>query len=168
MKKLLVFALVCSFGIISCNALRLNSNDGISNIQHSSKPKYTAENLQITIERTACYGMCPTYTLKIYGDGKAVWEGFKNVKVEAKDSAVISQNDIVKLVDAFDANNFFSLNDRYHSDMVTDLPSTTVTIFKNGQRKSVYSYFGAPEAFTKVAWAVDDIAIAQGWLHNRD
>jgi hypothetical protein len=163
----LIFGISAIF-LSACNALRLNSNDGISNFQSTTKPKYTAENLQITINRSPCYGMCPTYNMTIYGDGKVVWEGMKNVKAETLDSTMISQADIQKLVDAFENYSFWNLKDRYHSDMVTDLPSTTVTIVKDGRRKSVYSYFGAPESFTKVAQAVDDVAIARGWLHNRE
>ncbi|MES2766344.1 MAG: DUF6438 domain-containing protein [Bacteroidota bacterium] len=166
MKKILCFTFLCGIVLSSC---ALNSNQGISNLQPEKavlKPKYTAENLQITLEKTPCYGMCPTYSLKIYGDGKVVWDGTKNVKKEAQDSAMISQDEIVKLVNSFDVNNFYSFNDRYESRMVTDLPSTTVTIVKNGERKSVYSYFGAPKEFTNVARAIEDIAIAQGWLER--
>lgn len=167
MKKILGFTFL--YAMISLSSCALNSNQGISNLQPvatTSKPKYTAENLHITIEKTPCYGMCPTYSLKISGDGKAVWEGTKNVKREAQDSAMISQDEVAKLVNAFDANNFYTLEDRYDSRMVSDLPSTTITIVKNGQRKSVYSYFGAPKEFTNVAHAIEDIAVAHGWLER--
>lgn len=165
MKKILAFIFLCGIFLSSCS---LNSNQGISNLQpaQNSTQKYTAENLQISISRSPCYGMCATYNLNISGDGKVMWEGFKNVKMETKDSAMISQNDIINLVNAFDTNDFYSFKDRYHSDMVTDLPSTTITIVKDGKRKSVYSYFGAPKEFTNVTRAIEDIAVAQGWIER--
>ncbi|HYF02500.1 MAG TPA: DUF6438 domain-containing protein [Patescibacteria group bacterium] len=158
--------LIIAVGVGACNSLGLNTNNGISNLQETSKPRYTRENLQITIERTACFGACPTYVFTIYGDGKAIWEGFKNVKAERTDSAIISQVEIQRLIDVFEAKKFYDLNDRYHSDMVTDLPSTTITFFKEGRRKKVYSYFGAPKEFSEVALAVDQIAVEKGWLER--
>ena len=41
----------------------------------------------ITLERTTCFGVCPVYTLTIYGDGRVVYEGTRFVRTEGERTA---------------------------------------------------------------------------------
>ena len=36
----------------------------------------------ITLERTACFGVCPVYKLTIYGDGRVLYDGIRFVRTE--------------------------------------------------------------------------------------
>ncbi len=49
-------------------------------------PAAAQENSQpvITLERTACFGACPVYTLSIYADGTVVYNGERFVDVEGE------------------------------------------------------------------------------------
>ena len=38
--------------------------------------------IQISLERTICFGRCPNYRVTIEGDGSVTYEGWRFVKVE--------------------------------------------------------------------------------------
>ena len=46
----------------------------------------------ITLERTACFGVCPVYKLTVYGDGRVVYEGKRFVRVEGTITRNISES----------------------------------------------------------------------------
>ncbi len=55
------------------------------------------KSLIITLERGACYGMCPVYSLTIYGNGKVVYKGDMFVKVAGKIVFGISEEKVKNL-----------------------------------------------------------------------
>jgi hypothetical protein len=37
--------------------------------------EYALADIEIGLERTVCFGTCPSYTLQIFGDGRVIYEG---------------------------------------------------------------------------------------------
>jgi len=95
--------------------------------------------LEITMERTICFGTCPAYTLKIFGNGTGVYEGKGSVKVEGIQNFTLTRGQLDELVKAFETANYFSFKD-YYSVAATDLPSTMTSITFQGHAKAVEHY----------------------------
>jgi hypothetical protein len=115
------------------------------------------------MERTACFGFCPVYEVTVYGDGEVQYIGKDFVEVEGEQTSQISEEQVRVLVQAFYDAGFFEMEDRYE-DNVTDLPSTTTTITIDGETKSVYNYYGAPESLIELEQTIDRISGASEWV----
>ncbi|RMF70689.1 MAG: hypothetical protein D6744_19060 [Planctomycetota bacterium] len=97
---------------------------------------------EITLERTPCFGACPTYKLRLRRDGTAAYEGIANVRrmgrYSAKDVGHFFER-LARLAVAIDYQHF----DSKYTMRVTDLPSTITSIVVDGKRKQVVNYGGA-------------------------
>jgi hypothetical protein len=130
------------------------------------------EGAVITMERTACYGTCPVYTLMIKGDGSVVYEGKDFVKVKGKQTSNISEDDVKQLIDEFYEMDYFSLEDSYtykvNKDgirtLVQDLPTTKTSITIEGKTKSVENYYGAPEKLKVLEDKIDEMCNTMQWV----
>src|SRR6266404_6290314 len=67
----------------------------------------------ITLERTECYGTCPSYKLSILANGEVVFVGERNVKRVGKVKGRINQDHLKQLLAEFERINYFSLKDDY-------------------------------------------------------
>ena len=85
----------------------------------------------ITIEESACEGDCPAYTLTIYNNGAARFNGKLNVIKIGKHQYQFSKEDTKNLFDYISAIDILDFQDEYKS-MIADLPTTVIT-FKEKQ-----------------------------------
>lgn len=124
------------------------------------------ETVVITLERSACFGPCPIYTLSIQGDGTVTYDGKRFVKVEGRRTYKIPKSDVKKLVEQFYKIGYFSLKDEYTQvenpdgtvTVVTDLPTHTTSIAIGGRKKRVVNYFGGPESLRELENKIDEIS----------
>ena len=114
-----------------------------------------------------CRGKCPVYTITIYGDGRAVYAGKKNVDKIGPYEKKLEKSQITELVKAFNDANFFEFKDEYTSK-ITDLPTTYTTFTTNDKTKQIRDYYGAPEELKKLEKMVEDIANSEGWKKASD
>jgi hypothetical protein len=126
----------------------------------------------ITLERTACLGTCPVYSVRISSDGRVDYEGKQFVRVVGHAGATLAAGEFASLVKAFEQIDFFALDDSYrfvvHPDgsrsAVTDLP-TTITSIQLGERaKTVVDYVGAPAALHDLERRIDADAGTMRWI----
>lgn len=110
----------------------------------------------ITLERTRCYGFCPSYTLAISGDGTIIFSGIYFAKADNNGTwkrtgvikSHITQEQVSQLIDEFEKANYFSLQDSYGiakdgcPSVRTDNPSAFTSIQLNGRKKTIYHYLG--------------------------
>jgi hypothetical protein len=121
----------------------------------------------ITLERTACFGTCPVYSLTIRGDGTVAYEGKDFVEVKGPAETTISQDQIEKLIVEFEKADFFSLKDSYAERTITDAPTVITSITVDGKSKTVEHYHGdlsAPEKLTALEDRIDDIVNSDQWI----
>ncbi len=104
----------------------------------------TDEDMLIELKRTPCYGYCPVYTLKIDKHGKGLFDGVENVEKIGRFSFSLSHDELVELDNAFLQVDFYQLRNIYDAQ-VSDLPTTYITYNKDGNRKKIMDYYGAPE-----------------------
>ena len=152
------------------------------------EPKVPSDTL-ITLERTGCYGSCPSYTLTISADGsvvfnaKAYWVE-ENKARRVKESGVIlskvSREQLLQLTSEFEKANYFSLRDFYKEanecpgGIATDSPTVYTSFQINGRRKAISHYYGCvgeagifsiyPPELVNLETRVDEIVNTEQWM----
>jgi hypothetical protein len=123
--------------------------------------------LRITLARTNCYGMCPTYTIEIHGDGTVLYEGEGGVAVEGRQRGAISKEALQELVEVFRKADYFSLADGYIS-FTTDDATHTTSISFDDKAKWVVNYIGSdvgmPRSVSELEAAIDRLSGASKWV----
>ena len=129
------------------------------------------ESFSVVLERTACFGTCPVYTVTVRGSGLVEYVGSYNVEVIGSRSARIGSDEVRNLVQAFNSVNFLSLRDRY-SEGCTDMPTAIISISFDGRTNQVSNYFGGCEgetsgpqvALNRLARQIDTTAGTVRWI----
>lgn len=128
--------------------------------------------IQITLERTICFGRCPSYRLTIKADGTVTYEGWQFVKVEGTRGKKIPVAKVQELVRAFTEIDFFNLKEVYDSEInadgsmttATDMPMIITSLTLNGRSKRVEDSFGAPQKLRALEKKIDQVAGTSMWV----
>lgn len=103
------------------------------------------------MERGACYGRCPQYTITINGDGNVTFDGKENIKVKGTAESKLEAEEVKQIIEEFEKNFFFDLNDTYDEancpNAATDLPTVVYTVKTKGKEKTVSHYTGCVDGF---------------------
>lgn len=129
----------------------------------------------ITLERSVCFGTCPSYIVTVSSDGKVTWDGRDFVKTTGKATAQIQPDDFDKLVKEFEKIQFATLDDKYQPgtrgcpESATDNPSAQTSIRMNGKTKSVLHYYGCRDSdvlrrLTALERNIDEVAGTERWI----
>ncbi len=123
--------------------------------------------VMITLTRGVCFGFCPDYTVTITGDGQVTYTGRRFVNVTGEQHATIPAADVQRLLQRFDAINFDQLQDAYRAN-VSDLPTHTIVLERNGRRKAVVDYGGVqagmPREVRDLQQEIDRVANTARWV----
>jgi uncharacterized protein DUF6438 len=136
------------------------------------QPPDVPADTMISLQRTACFGPCPVYTVKIDARGRVTYEGEKFVRVVGRQIARIDRSAVGKLLAHAERIHFFDMRNAYRAienpdgsmTMVTDLPTKIVTVTANHRTKRVEDYVGAPDALAEFEVAIDEAAGTQRWV----
>jgi hypothetical protein len=129
----------------------------------------------ITLERSVCFGTCPSYKVTVASDGTVTFEGRDFVKTKGTATAQVKPEDFQKLVKEFEKTKYFSLDDKYEPGTpgcgvaATDLPSARTSIQMIGKMKSVSHYHGCRESevlrsLSVLERKIDEIAGTEKWI----
>ncbi len=133
---------------------------------------------EITLERGACFGRCPIYSLKITSDGRVRFLGQSYTGTQGKATGRISDKNLRSIISEFEKARFFEMKSRYQSGKdcgvsSTDSPSVTVSIKIRALRKSVYFYLGCQNAPNNISARmiglskkIDEAANAEQWVNG--
>lgn len=130
------------------------------------EPETTGQDVQITLERTACFGTCPVYTITIYGDGSIVYDGRNFVDAMGEQFSTISPQAVADLVQAMTDIGYFDLADSYTNYYVTDMPSVLTSLTVDGKTKHIERYMGdeaAPLSLVEIEVMIDTITNSEQW-----
>lgn len=149
---------------------------------HSAMP----DDVTISLSRSACYGLCPNYTVVIHGDGRvrfstdvkavsgadAVFRQFapsQGVLMPGMHEDRIPPQSVLELLAQFQHAGFWRLKDRYVA-MATDNPRQIITLEVDGRRKQVTDYLGTevgmPHSVRDLEEAVDRVAGTARWVNG--
>jgi hypothetical protein len=120
-----------------------------------------------SLERTACYGRCPIYTVTVLRDGTVQWEGKHFVKLTGKASARLPAAKLAELADAFQKAGYFALKDKYTRYDVTDHPSANLSYDDGTHKKAIAHYHGdrsAPAVLDELEERIDEIVGTSKWI----
>jgi hypothetical protein len=165
----IALALVVFSTIFSCRPADSNSNSDSNSGSASSGTtgEYLATHY-IELKKDPCFGFCPVYKIKITGDGKAVYNGKKNVEKEGVWYRTLSAEQTKALFKAFEEADYWSFRDEYTAQ-VTDLPTTWTTFSLGEKNKTIKDYYGAPKELKALEEMVAQIAEEEdGWKHDTE
>ncbi len=125
-------------------------------IQDSQIP--LKESIFLTMERTPCFGKCPSYKITIFNTGNVIYEGFSFAQKEGKHIKKLSKKQLSEIQSQIDIIKLFELNDKYDS-RITDIPSTHLYVIYKGKKKKIVDRVNAPEKLKKFEKLIDSIVI---------
>lgn len=111
----------------------------------AEEPKNPADSLIIAFEKTACFGRCPVYKIKVYASGFAVYEGLNFSEKMGLYATRFSQEKIERIFESAEKIEFFELASEYENPQVTDLPSTITMLNNDGKKHRIKARIGTPE-----------------------
>ena len=124
--------------------------------------------IAITLERTECYGRCPSYIVTLSNEG-IVFEGRK-FSTLGKHNDKINIKDVRRLAQKFIDADFYSMEGEY-ADLVTDFPTDILSITIDGQKKEVVDYVGEwvgmPAVIKELENEVDTLGGTSRWVTRK-
>lgn len=151
-------------------------------------PDANPADVEITLERSACFGSCPDYKVSLTGDGKVrfstrenafpgtaaevhrMFNG-RNVVWPGVHEANVDPNAVASLLERFRASHFMGMKSEYIAS-VTDNATQALTLRIGNVTKRVVDYVGPevgmPASIRELEAAVDEVAGSKRWvLGNR-
>lgn len=128
--------------------------------------------LSISLERTGCFGSCPSYVLTILADGGVTFEGRQDVKSKGVFRKKLAPAKLAPIFQKIEEIHFWELEDSYRTkknpdgsiSMITDLPTRYVTVQSSTKSKRVEDYYGAPPGIHELERLMDEIAGVSEWI----
>lgn len=146
------------------------SNGGVDTLRKSRTHKEVEAAhhgiTEIGIERTRCYGTCPSYTFIVKSDGTFRYIGEKYAKREGEFTGKINTRDFDELAQFIKDSDYMALEQKY-SRLVTDNPTVFTTVVMNGQRKIISNYAKAgPTKLWAIEKLIDDLMSKAEWSES--
>jgi hypothetical protein len=126
----------------------------------------TESNVAITLERTACHGVCPVYTVTILDDGTVIYEGQEHVAVTGQQTSEIDPATVQEMVAAFEDAGYFDWDESYETQTVSDLSTVTTSVTRDGETHRIARYVGdytAPLALSFLELWIDTMTNTGLW-----
>jgi ankyrin repeat protein len=124
----------------------------------------------ITLQRTGCFGSCPSYTVTVSTDG-IVFDGRGFVVASGRHTDRVDVDEVRNLARSFVAADFYSMASSYRS-AVTDNPTYVLSITIDGHMKKVEDYVGSwegmPAVITELEDEVDTFGRTQRWIDGSE
>jgi hypothetical protein len=171
---LFIAALVTSVALLSCRTTKNTTSvkDSVAEAptdsgelaQGDAATSTQERTFFASIERTACFGLCPTYTMTIYADGFVEYNGIRAVDKIGAYTRTISQARMDSIVTCAKEIGFMEMDASYDDEMVMDLPSATTTVVIEGEKKSVMRRYDFPKRILTLEKLFDNIMNSGSWL----
>lgn len=133
----------------------------------------SGDSLFAAIERSPCFGRCPTYLISIYKSGYVVYEGKKWVDNIGFFYTFITSKQLAEIAEMAKKIGFDEMQDAYHDPQVMDAPSTFTSFRVKGKIKRIDNTYGAaPQGLVDFSKFLDDIFTGTTWIkineNNKD
>lgn len=139
---------------------------------HAQQPAPAVDGAVVTLERTACYGSCPIYSVRLSDDGTVRFVGERNVTMVGTAEGTVKPKRVRALARRFGAADYWKLADRYMPGeancprYAADLPTVITSITIAGKTKRVehdHGCAGVPPALLALEMAVDSVGKTARW-----
>ena len=112
--------------------------------QRNRALKGISDSLLFKLERTPCFGRCPTFSISVFNGGYVEYHGDRNVDKIGFFKSKMSSKELQKLKSMINELDIFKLKDIYDAHM-TDIPSTIITYQYQDNAKVVVDRANSPE-----------------------
>lgn len=114
----------------------------------------------LSMERTACFGVCPVFEAKLYRNGLLLYNGKMFTDHTGCGYAQVTKQEMDELTRYIQQSGFFSLENKYptEEEAPTDLPGCYL-YFKSGtmEKRIENHYWQTPEVLTAIEKRVDSL-----------
>jgi Domain of unknown function (DUF6438) len=157
---------VLLLGLLSCAPRKTVTPPASDSIAQSSVPP------AITLERTACFGGCPVYTLAVSPSGEITYQGKAHVRQLGTATGKIPQQQVDALLAELNRAGYFSFASRYASTepacgrYATDSPTVISSVTLRGRTKRIEHDYGcgsAPGALVVLERRIDEALGSSHW-----
>ena len=123
-----------------------------------NNPIPVKEHLFLTMERTPCFGKCPSYKIMIFNTGNVVYEGFTFAEKEGKYTKKLTKKQLSEIESQIEIINLFELKNKYDSK-ITDIPSVHLYVEYKGNKKKILDRDGAPDELKRFEKLIDFLVL---------
>ena len=124
--------------------------------------------VQVRMERTSCYGICPSYSVDIGGDGQVSYVGVEFVAKRGRMKGSADPAQINRLMDEAERIRLATLVTAPEcAKMETDQATVILTVRDNGQTIKLTHYLGNgcyPKDLEDFEAFVDEVAGTRAWV----
>jgi TonB family protein len=111
----------------------------------------------VELSRSECYGTCLAYAVRVYGNGKVLWNGVAHVSKRGMASHLVPPQTVRVLIERFRSKDVWSLCDQYATGHV-DGPTTTFRVSINDSQKFISdSNSSTPRWFRELRMGIDRV-----------
>ena len=110
----------------------------------------------IKLQRTACFGRCPEYTVELFKNGTVIYTGKKNVENIGKFTEKISVSKMSKLLKEIGVFKILSLKNTYQP-LAADLPRLHLSFKINNKTKTIKNAESGPKYLTSIGNKIDSL-----------
>jgi TonB family protein len=140
--------------------------DGCPSASEKQPPVGMAPVDYVELYRSACYGSCPAYTVRVHRDGSVEWNGDSSVSIRGQAKEAIPPSNAATLLRNFQAPEFWALCSSY-SRSVTDSATTGISVNIAGRSKTISVYAdSAPPLYGNFEMEIDGAADTHRWRHG--
>lgn len=115
------------------------------------------EPVEITLQRTTCFGTCPEYTVTLRGDGTVTYSGRQFVRTPGNHTWKIDPAAVRALAREMETAGFFELKDEYTS-LITDNPTTYTSLTIGNRSKKIKDYITGPPKLKDIEAKIDEVS----------
>ncbi len=103
--------------------------------------------LALRLEKTSCFGNCPTLEIKLFSDGRAQWNGKHHANRMGLHETHVEEVFLQNILSRALQINYFSLSDHYpvNGKYLSDLPNTITYLNDSELEKSILRNHDGPK-----------------------
>lgn len=120
--------------------------------------------IQITLQRTACFGTCPAYSVTLRDDGTVTYLGREYTRVSGTHSWKIDPAAVRALAREMEQAGFFELEDEYVG-LMTDHPTTYTSLTIGARTKKIRNYIVGPQTLKDLEDRIDQVAGVKKYVY---
>jgi hypothetical protein len=136
-------------------------------LPYAPMPDVPLAEVAISLRRGSGMAANPSYSVELYGDGRAIYRGAYNVDVRGVHQFRVPPTEVARLVEMIRVNDLWSTRAEYNSDRTGDTPANTVTMRFGGQFRGIKDVgghrAGMPAAVTELEREIDKVAGISAW-----